>query len=136
MKFDDIEMALYYVSSDQPFINSAFISKVTGEVYYTSLIGDSDELPDDIDDGEIYISVPHKNDLGLGRELVFEFVSTFIPNDIDQVRRMFARKGAYSRYKQLLDRRHKLEDWRKFEGARQTAALIEWCEENDIPIGD
>ncbi len=134
MKFDDVELAFYYVSSNQPFINNAYISRTTGEVYYISEMGDSDTLPDDIDDEDKYISIPHKNELGLGRELVFEFVSNFLPNDIDQVRNIFTKKGAYSKFKQLLDRQRKLEMWHQFNEARQKAVLIDWCEENDIPI--
>ena len=134
MKFDDIEMAFYYVSSAQPFINHAYISRKTGDVYYTSELGDSDELPDDIDDASIYVSVPHKNHLNLGKRLVFEFVSEFLPDDYDQVSNIFRRKGAYSRFKRLLADRGKLDDWYSFEDERERRALLKWCEDNDIKI--
>ena len=88
MKFDDIEMAFEYVSSEQPFMHSAYISRKTGQVYYVSELGDSDELPDDIDDEDLYVSIPHKNDLDLGRKLVFNFVAESLPSDIDEVSNM------------------------------------------------
>ena len=134
MNFDDIEMALYYVSSDQPFINSAFISKVTGEVFYTSLIGDSDELPDDIEESEDYIEIPHKNELNLGKSLVFDFVSERIPEKSDGVSQIFRRKGAYSRYKNLLESLGLLDEWYKFEDSHQNKALRKWCADNDIEV--
>ena len=91
-------------------------------------------LPDDIDDATIYVSVPHKNDLNLGKRLVFGFVSEFLPDDFDQVSNIFRRKGAYSRFKQLLDRRGRLDDWYSVENEREKRVLLEWCKDNDIKI--
>jgi hypothetical protein len=50
MKFQDIEHAFMFVSMAPKFANSAILSKETGEIYYVSEFGDSDELPDDVDD--------------------------------------------------------------------------------------
>ena len=124
MKFDDIEMAFEYVSSEQPFMHSAYISRKTGQVYYVSELGDSDELPDDIDDEDLYVSIPHKNDLDLGRKLVFNFVAESLPSDIDEVSNIFSRKGAYSRFKRLLDSRGKLEDWYAYESDSQKTTIF------------
>ena len=134
MKFSDIEIAFDYVSSNQPHINHAYISILTGDVYYTSEMYDSDELPDDIDDVSIYVSIPHKNDLNLGRQLVLDFVSEFLPDDYDTVCKIFSRKGAYSKYKQLLENRGKLEQWYKCETETQREALLDWYTENQIQI--
>jgi hypothetical protein len=71
--FDDIENAFLFVSMDQKFMHNAYLCKETGQIFYTSELGDSDELPEDIDDTEKYITIPHKNDLELGKALVFEF---------------------------------------------------------------
>jgi hypothetical protein len=71
--FDDIENAFLFVSMDQKFIHNAYLCKKTGQIFYTSELGDSDKLPDDIDDTEKYITIPHKNDLNLGKALVFDF---------------------------------------------------------------
>ncbi len=134
MKFSDIEMAFDYVSSNQPEINHAYISRLTGQVYYTSEMYDSDELPYDIDDEDIYASIPHKNELNLGKQLVLDFVLEFLPGDYDTVCNIFSRKGAYSRYKQLLENRNKLEQWYQFEDEKQREALLDWCRENRIQI--
>jgi hypothetical protein len=75
----------------------------SGEMYYVSELGDSDELPDDIDDDETYVSIPHKNDLDLGKRLVMDFVAEFCSEDLQKVHDIFRRKGAYSRYKELLE---------------------------------
>ncbi len=132
--FDDIENAFLFVSMDQKFLHNAYLCKETGQIFYTSELGDSDELPDDIDDTEKYITIPHKNDLELGRALVFEFTSEYIPDDMDRIYAFFRSRGAYSRYKDFLNGIGLLDKWYKFEEERQTAALKEWCQDNCIEI--
>jgi len=134
ISFDDIENAFFFVSMDQMFMHSAYLCKETGEIFYTSEMGDSDELPEDIDDPEKYVTIPHKNELDLGKALVIEFTSEYLPEELDRVYAIFRRKGAYSRYKDLLERKGALEDWYKFENERQKAALKEWCRENNIKV--
>jgi hypothetical protein len=134
VSFSDIENAFFFVSSDQQFMHSAYLCKETGEIFYTSEMGDSDELPDDIDDPDKYITIPHKNELDLGKTLVIEFTTEYLPEELDRVYSIFRRKGAYSRFKNLLESKGVLEDWHEFENKRQTAALKEWCEENKIEI--
>ena len=134
ISFDDIENAFIFVSMDQMFMHNAYLCKETGEIFYTSEMGDSDELPEDIDDPEKYIAIPHKNELDLGKALVLEFTSTYLPEELEKVYSIFRRKGAYSRYKDLLESKGALEDWYKFENERQELALKEWCRENNIEI--
>ena len=134
ISFDDIENAFFFVSMDQQFMNNAYLCKETGEIFYTSEMGDSDELPEDIDDPEKYISIPHKNELDLGQALVLEFTSSYLPEELDEVYLIFRHKGAYSRYKDLLERKGALEDWYKFENERRELALKGWCQENQIEL--
>jgi hypothetical protein len=132
--FDSIENAFLYVSMDQQFMNNAYLCKETGKIFYTSEIGDSDELPDDIDDSDKYIEVPHKNVLELGKRLVFEYVSKFLPDDLDRVESIFSRRGAYTRFKDLLEEKGHLDEWHKFEDDQKKNALIQWCTDNDIEL--
>jgi hypothetical protein len=134
ISFDDIENAFFFISMDQQFTNNAYLCKETGELFYTSEMGDSDELPEDIDDPEKYIAIPHKNELDLGEELVLEFTSLYLPEELDHVSSIFRRKGAYSRYNDLLERRGALENWYQFEEERRESALKEWCRENHIEL--
>lgn len=99
-------------------------------------MGDSDELPEDIDDPDKYITIPHKNELDLGKALVIKFTSEYLPEELDRVYLIFRRKGAYSRYKDLLERKGVLENWYEYENKRQNEALKEWCRENNIEIKD
>lgn len=135
IKFDDLETAFSFVSSDQPFMNRACMSKSTGKTYYQSEMGgDFDEWPEDIDENDDTISIPHKNDLGLGQNLVWQFVDREIPGLADKVRSFFSHRGAYSKYKNFLEEIGLLDKWHEFESAKCKEALIQWCKENDIEI--
>jgi hypothetical protein len=134
MKYSDVENAYMFVSMSPPDEHYAYLNKETGETYYVSMLGDSDELPDDLEENEKYISIPHKNDLNLGRDLVFDFISANLPDEYEQVRRMFSKKGAYARLKELLESKGQLEAWYEFEKKATEEALRGWCKENDISL--
>ena len=134
ISFDEIENAFFFVSMDQQYMHSAYLCKETGQIFYTSEMGDSDELPEDIDDPK-YISIPHRNNLDLGKPLVIEFTSEYLPDELEKVYSIFRSKGAYSRYKELLESKGFLDKWYEFEDERQKVALKEWCRENSIEIG-
>jgi hypothetical protein len=134
ISFDDIENAFLFVSTDQKFMHNAYLCKETGQIFYTSELGDSDELPEDIDVTEKYVTIPHKNDLELGKSLVFEFTLEYIPEELDRIYAYFSSRGAYSRYKDFLNERGLLDKWYKFEDERTKAAIKEWCQDNSIEI--
>ncbi len=134
VSFSDIEDAFFYVSSEQKYMRSAILCRDTGEIFYTSETYDSDELPEDIDDPERYIEIPHKNDLDLGKALVIEFVSERLPSEMGRVQNIFRHRGAYSRFKEFLDAKDLLEEWYTYEETQQKAALREWYRENNIEI--
>jgi hypothetical protein len=137
ISFDDIALAFDYVSSDQKFMNRAILCKETGKIFYISeLFGSEDLLPEDIEDPNKYISIPHKNDLGLGKAHVIEFTSQYLPEERDRIYSIFSRKGAYSRYKELLAKKGFLDKWYAFEDDRKKAALKKWCRENEIRYTD
>ncbi len=134
MKYSDIEHAFLFVSMVPPEENNAYLDKETGEIYYVSELGDSDELPDDWEDNEKLISIPHKNDLNLGRDLVFDFISASLPDEFNRVKGIFSKKGAYARFKDLLESKGKLEAWYEFERKATEVAVRDWCKENDINL--
>jgi hypothetical protein len=54
--FDEIENAFMFVNIDQHYMHNVYLCKETGKMFYTSEMGDSDELPDDIDDPKYFCS--------------------------------------------------------------------------------
>jgi hypothetical protein len=134
MTYDTIEEAFLFVSSAPPFENTAVINRKTGESFYASLMSDYDELPEDVDESDDYIGIPHKNDLDLGKPLVMEFVRERCPEEVDRVLAIFGRRGAYGRFKDFLEQKGLLEEWYAFEELRTREALLRWCEENGIVL--
>ena len=135
IKFSDIEDAFFFVSMGEMYMNSAILCIETGQIFYISDFGDSDELPEDIDyDPDKYIDIPHKNELDLGKSLVLEFSAMHLPDNFEQINSFFHKKGAYSKFKNLLEVKGLLDKWYAFEEAEQKNALMEWLKENDIII--
>ncbi len=135
IKFSEIDMAFSFVSFGTQYEHYAYLNKNTGETYCVSELGDSDEeLPEDLYENDDYIEIPHKNDLNLGRNLVFDFVASRLPEDIDNVHNYFRKKGAYSRFKDLLERKELLDEWFQFENEQTEKELRNWCKINEIEI--
>jgi hypothetical protein len=133
--YDDLEHALYWVSSSPEFEADAFVCRTTGKIYFRGADGPiDDDFPGDIDDGAEYIVFPHKNDLDLGRDLVFRFVSEHAPHQEQRVREMFRHKGAYSHFKALLARGGLLDSWHAFEHQATRTALERWASENSFTV--
>jgi hypothetical protein len=135
-RFDDIELAFSFVSAVPQGGNSAYLDVKTGGIFYQSVMTGIDELDGKTMDWEQLIEIPHKNELGLGQALVFEFAEVNLPDDYHRVRDMFRRKGAYSRFKGFLESRGMLEAWHRFENEREEKALRAWCAENQVPLSD
>jgi enoyl-CoA hydratase len=133
--WSDLELAFQFVSASANGDCQAYLSKETGKFYWDSNgLSDEEELPDDIDDPEKYIQIPHKKELDLGKPLVLNFVRQFLPNDIEKVRDIFRQRGAYARFKDLLVQRNALDQWHKFEAEKEEEALRAWCEAKAIEI--
>jgi len=136
-KFDEIELAFDFVSSGLPSEHAAYVSVATGQTYWRTEIGDNLEpLPDDIDELGKYLEIPHKNELELGKPLALKFAAQSLPDDFHEVEGIFQRRGAYGRFKSLLERRGKLDAWSAFENESQREALRSWCEANGIELED
>ena len=136
-KLDDIHSALMFVSSSGYGEHTATYDKSTGKIYFCSEIAgidEFDELCESEYDEKIHIEIPHKNDLDLGRNLVFEFIRKYSPQDENTVSQIFRRKGAYSKYKDFLDSKNILQKWYDFECSREQEELENWCQENNINI--
>jgi len=118
----------------------ALVCRQTGKIYLRSEFPDldelNDELPDDIEDEEKYVTIPDKRELGLGKPLVLRFAREFLPNDFDEIRYIFSRKGAYPKFRALLARRRAIDRWHGFESKATEQALREWCEVNSMPLAD
>jgi hypothetical protein len=138
VKFEYLQLAFDFVSSGGLGENQAVLDRQTGRIFWHSEVADNfeeDEFPDDLDD-EKYIEIPHKNEHNLGKTLVFDFVREFLPDDYDDVRNIFRRRGAYGQFKAMLcglvgEIVPAIED-----AAPVEAALRAWCTDNAIELVD
>jgi hypothetical protein len=137
VNWKDLLLAFEFVSASSTGEHQAFLSKQTGKLYWHSDASDDlDELPDDIDEDDKYVQLPDKRELDLGKALVFDFVRQFLPDDLNEVERIFGRKGAYARFKDLLAQKGTLDQWYDFESKAEEHALREWCDLNSIEVSD
>lgn len=138
VKYEDLSTAFDFVNYGASMEHHAYVSLDTGQVYWTSDSVDTfeEELPEDLEDPERYLTIPHKNELDLGGSLALRFVAQQFPAHYDQVEGYFRRRGAYARFKDLLEREGVLERWYAFEADAVEKALRQWCAENGLDILD
>ena len=138
--YDNIESAYMFVSACSYGMNAALICRDTDRILWRSDMSGEDEIGQAEEEGTLNwdetVEMPHRNDLDLGQTLIFEFINEELPNEYDRVSDIFSRKGAYSRYKSLLERCGKLDEWHAFENKREKEALLQWCKENGIQLQD
>ena len=111
VRFEDLEEAFAFVSADPLQTHEAYLSLDTGQIQWISdgASLDDEDLPEDLETSDRYIAVPHKNELGLGRELALSFIDRELPGDYNTAAGFFRRKDAYGRFKQLLHSRNMLQ---------------------------
>jgi hypothetical protein len=135
VKLSDLIYGFDFASAAGPFESRAFVDLDTGVVHCKAEdMGIDEDLPDDLETSERYIAIPHKNDFDLGRALALAFVEETLPDDYDTAVGYFRSRGAYSRFKGLLDARGVTAQWYDFESKAVESALRQWCEENDIQV--
>lgn len=132
LDMDELMSTFEWVSAGALYENRAFVSRVDGKIYWDDDSSD-EELPENIDDESIYAVVPHKTELGLGSRLAVRFARDHLsPDDHERVIDIFHRSGAFRRFKDLLDRRGKLQLWYDHDNQAHLDALREWCEDNGL----
>jgi len=67
---------------------------------------------------------------------VLQFSAEQLPESYDKVREIFSRRGAYARFKDLLEYQDMLQQWYDHEQQAGENALREWCNDCDIKIVD
>jgi catechol 2,3-dioxygenase-like lactoylglutathione lyase family enzyme len=133
--YDRLEEALHWTSTyddDQ----RALVSRTSAEVFLGGIYGAEGDLPADVGDPALYVAVPHRHDLDLGRPLVRRFCGERLtPALATQVEGLFRRAGAYGRFKELLQRHEQLDAWFAYEAEATERALRDWCQAVGLLLG-
>lgn len=132
----DLESAMLLLDADQDA--QAWICRSTGAVLIRSdEIGEpAVVLPDNVDDDAYFTPIPCARRLDLGRQLVFGFVQSEMPDEYDAVHQLFRHPGAYGRYSRLLDRLGLRDRWHRYRDEQTRAALRAWCEDHGFSLKD
>lgn len=141
IRYDDLYQAYELVSAGigADLEAAAFLDRDTGEwLIFADGPGPDEDLPtpEDLPDNPRYLAAPTRYELDLGTQLVFDFVGAHLPDAEGEVHAIFRRRGAYGRFKDLLDRRDMLDAWYRFEDARTHAALVAWAEGHGLVVED
>ncbi len=105
VSLDDLLHAFEFANLDGGVDHGACVDLETGRIYWISSDLDmEEELPEDLDSSDRYLMLPDKRDLDLGSNLAFSFTNANLPDEYRNVVDIFHRKGAYGRFKDLLDR--------------------------------
>jgi hypothetical protein len=137
VSFTEIRNAFEFVSSGSTSQHHAYIDKDTGAIYWTSsVLTLEEEVPDDLETSSNYIQVPHKNALKLGQSFALSFIDQELPHEYNFVASLFRKRGAYRRFKDMLQYSGLLEKWYAFEAQASDDALIAWCQENGMNLTD
>ena len=132
--YSDLWDAFEWVAAGQLLDAAAYIDRRDGRIHYTSSDTPDDEaLPTELD-GDDYLRVPDKRELDLGQTLVFDFTRDVLPDDYDEVRAMFHRRGAYGRFRALVERRGRMQAWYDYRDAAERRAMTEWAESNGLRV--
>lgn len=92
------------------------------------------DLPSDLDDESKYASVPTRQDLHLGKRLAVDFAAMSLPERLEDTYEMFASRGAYTRFKAMLESERALDAWHAFEAEAVERALREWAESEMLAV--
>jgi hypothetical protein len=131
--FREIRDAFSFVNLAEYGMNSAILCKDTGQIFYRSELGGIDEINDDLDCDK-FVRIPYKSDLGLGRELALEFAAEHLADEYQRVQRIFQSRGAYGRFKDLLEYKGLLQSWYDFKNRREEEVLRQWCADEEIEL--
>lgn len=136
IRYFDLEAAFEWASTDAGFALRAYISKTDGRTYHTGADyrPPDEKLPEDLDDPQQYWSVPNKRDLDLGNRLALRYVEQALPEDLEDVYDFFRHRGAWGRFRDLIERRGHLKAWYAFSENATRSALLEWAKEEGLQV--
>ncbi|WEN15610.1 UPF0158 family protein [Rhodanobacter sp. AS-Z3] len=134
---DALEDVLLLLGGRDMYGNAVWVCRETGEkLCHSDEFDEFGPLPEDIDDAERYVPVPDKRDLELGKPLALEFARTQLPAGDEQACEIFSHRGAYARFKDLLEHHQSLDGWYQWEDEQTKQALRAWCADNGITLTD
>ena len=120
----DIREAFEFVCAASGGEHQAFLCRQSGKLYcHSELCDDLDILPDDIDDAEKFLPIPHKRDLDLGKPVALNFAGQFLPGDFDDVQTIFQQKGRLRQIQGSVGAKRRARSMVRFRGESRGRSL-------------
>ena len=69
-------------------------------------------------------------------EKAHRFVEEELPDLLPRAGDIFRHKGAYARFKDMLESKGALQRWYQYEADATKAALLRWCAEHGVEVED
>ena len=66
--------------------------------------------------------------------LAIRYIDKVLPDKSEEGRTIFRQRGAYARFKDLLERKALLERWYQYEAEATERALREWANDEDLKL--
>jgi hypothetical protein len=133
ISLSDLETALQFLTDLE--LNTAYVSKKTGRIHIVPADLDAGEdVPEDLETSDEYVELPAPRDFDLGNQLAFRFIEQEIPSEYENVRNIFRHKGAYGRFRHLLESKSLFDRWHRFQEEQTQARLREWGEEHGLQV--
>ncbi|WP_295455178.1 UPF0158 family protein [uncultured Thiodictyon sp.] len=137
IRIADLEDAFMFASAGAVVDAAAYLDRETGEFRYVGEGGDEPKgVVVELAGSARYLAVPNKYDLDLGQALIFDFVADQLPEAQEEVQAIFRHRGAYPRFKDLLDERDQLDLWYDYERRRTLEVLRDWAAGEGIELVD
>jgi hypothetical protein len=135
IKLSELVEAFDFVSVSEFEEHHAYICRKSGRIFFMSDDVEIEEnSPKDLDGSEQYEAVPHRRDLALGKRIALSFVEEELPASLPEATEIFSHKGAYGKFKRLLEVNGILDRWYAFEERAVAAALRKWCDEVGLTL--
>ncbi|MCP5200408.1 MAG: hypothetical protein H6977_10365 [Gammaproteobacteria bacterium] len=132
LDLSELELAVELVSAASGIDSEAYIRRSDLKVIVWIEDGESGPLPPNVSDESLFIAVPTKNELEIDRRLAFEFTESHLSDEYEVVQEFFKKKGAYGRFRDLLERNKKLELWYEYQAKAVQEALRSWCKMHNL----
>lgn len=137
-----IEEAFDMASASDSMGVEVYIERATGKMWMhcnvDGVLDEPEACPDDIDDEPKYVMAPSQHDVDLGKHLALRFARDHFTSEEDyhSAQQFFHHRGAYARFKDLLEARNLMQTWYDYEAAAKAEALRAWCADQDIALAD
>jgi len=129
--------AYEWASAGGAYDSAAYVERATGRIWLVTDMDDlGEEPPEDIDDESLYLPVPDKNELDLGRALALRFAEEHLAERYGEIRDFFRKPGAYARFKSVLDAADQLDAWHAYEARGIEDALRGWAALQGVEVVD